>query len=171
MRPLNILALAVLASIMMPACGTKKLSERDQALQKQQQGVDLKRSELTKIAGQYLGELSSLDGTSHRVRLNLEVKDVPEAANGTDPVLIPKLLGSLRFILGDEDMGENIDAPIQSSEFLKAKNQLSIVAKHAQFGDLVMSATADGSVVDGTWNAASVSRSGNIRVIRVEVTE
>ncbi len=170
MKPIGVLVLAATLA-MLPGCGTKKLSERDQALQKQQQGVDLKRSELMQIAGQYLGDIKSTDGTVHRVRLMLEVKDVPEAREGTDPMLIPRLLGSLRFILGDEGMGENIDAPIQSSEFIKAKDQLSLVAKHNQFGELVVSAIAKDGVVSGTWNAAAVSRSGEIRVERVQAEE
>jgi hypothetical protein len=154
----------MLLACTLQGCATKKLSERDQALQKQAQGVDLKRSELTKIAGQYLGEFVSDDGIAHRVRLILEVRDVPEGGGTTDPVVVPKLLGSLRFILGNEEMGENIDAPIQSSEFIKARNQLSLVIKHVQFGELVVSGTVSEALIVGSWNASSVSRSGRIQV-------
>lgn len=160
----SLLILACVSLGLSSGCSSKKLSERDQALQKQQQGVDLKRGELARIAGQYVGSFSSNDGTSHRVRLILVVKDVPENGGNADPVLVPKLLGSLRFILGDEELGENIDAAIQSSEFIKARNQLSLVIKHVQFGEMVVSATVSGRIIVGSWNASGVSRSGQIQV-------
>jgi hypothetical protein len=148
-------------------CSTKRLSDRDKFLQEQQQGADLKRGELNTVAGEYLGELIGSDGLNHNVRLILQVKDVSETKGDADPVLIPKLLGSLRFILGNEDMNEVIDCPIKTSEYVKARGLISIVVSHAQFGELVISGTADGSTVSGTWNASSVSRNGRILVRKV----
>jgi hypothetical protein len=158
----SLLLLSVIATLSFQSCGAKRLSERDQKRQKQQQGVDLKRAELQSIAGSYLGNFLSTDGVGHRVRLILEVKDLPENSGSADPILVPKLVGSLRFILGREDLGETIDAPIQTSEYIAIKKQLSLVIRHAQFGELVMSSTVVNNRVSGTWNAASVSRSGSI---------
>ena len=148
------------------ACSSNKLSERDKFLQDQQQGIDVKKGELSSVAGEYVGTLTSSDGSIHNVKLILQVKDVPEAKGDADPVLIPKLLGSLRFIIGNEALGENIDCAIKSSEYVKARNQISLVVFHAQFNELVISATANGSQITGTWNATSVSRNGQIQVSR-----
>ena len=165
MKELRVVTMMALALSLL-ACAPKKISERDQALQKQQQGIDLKRGELNQIAGRYAGVFTSTDGISHDVRIILEVKDIPESAGGADPVLVPRLLGSFRFVLGDEDAGENVDAPIRSSEFIKAKSQLLLVVRHPQFGDLVLSTVVSGAEISGTWNAASLSRSGQVRVKR-----
>ena len=160
------LGLIAIASLSLGACSSKKLSDRDKFLQDQQQGADLKRGELSTVAGEYVGELKGTDGTVHNVKLFLQVKDVSETKGDADPVLIPKLLGSLRFILGDESNGEHIDCAIKSSEYIKASGKISIVVSHAQFGELVISGTANGRDVSGSWNASSVSRGGQINVVK-----
>ncbi len=164
MRTLFLIGLVVIQ--LGVACSSKKLSERDKFLQDQQQGMDLKKGELNVVAGEYSGTLSSGDGLTHNVKLTLQVKDVPESQQGADPVLVPKLLGSLRFVLGSEDLGETIDCAIKSSEYLKARSQISIVATHAQFNDLVLSGIVEGNQITGTWNAASVGRGGSFKVTR-----
>ena len=166
-RTLLLSSIAIFSAVN-TSCSQMKLSERDKFLQEQQQGADLKRGELMTVAGEYLGELRGSDGTLHNVRLILQVKDVTEARSGADPILVPRLLGSLRFILGNEDLGEVIDCAIRSSEYIRANNLISIVVTHAQFGELAMSGAADAASLTGTWNASSVSRSGNFNLKRVK---
>lgn len=162
------LAVVAMISVLSFGCSQMKLSERDKFLQEQQQGADLKRGELSTVAGEYKGELLGSDGTTHQVRLILQVKDVTETKGGADPILIPKLLGSLRFILGNEDLGEVIDCAIKSSEYIRSSGLISVVVSHAQFGELAMSGTANSKFLRGTWNASSVSRNGTFNLERVK---
>jgi hypothetical protein len=162
----RIVWISIITVFMGVACSSKKMSERDKFLQEQQQGMDIKKGELNLVAGEYEGTLNSTDGLVHNIKLILQVKDVPETQQGTDPILVPRLLGSLRFVLGNEDLGETIECAIKTSEYLKARNQISIVATHAQFSELVLSGVVDGNQITGTWNAASVGRAGSFKVSR-----
>ncbi len=147
-------------------CSQKKLSERDRQLQDQQQANDLKKAELSPIAGEYIGELTGANDYRQTIRLSLEVRDVPESDGKPDAILIPKLLGTLRFYFGELDSPEFIDAPVRSSEYIKARDQLSLVLEHVQFKEMVITGIADGTSITGSWNAASLGVSGAIRVQR-----
>lgn len=148
------------------ACSQKKLSERDRDLQDRQRSIDLKKAELAPLSGEYWGELSESNGYKQNVKLFLEVREVPEGDGKTDVVLVPKLLGTLRFYFGVDDSSERIDCPIASSEFIKAKSQLALLVTHAQFKEMVLTGTVDGARFYGFWNAASVGASGTIDVLR-----
>lgn len=161
-----ILSLIVFIVVPVIGCSQKKLSDRDRQLQDQQQANDLKKVELAPIAGEYTGELTGTNGYRQTIRLSLEVRDVPENDGKPDAILVPKLLGTLRFYFGEIDSTEFIDAPVKSSEYIKARDQLSLVLEHAQFKEMVITGTADGASINGSWNAASLGVSGAIRVQR-----
>ncbi len=146
------------------ACTQKKLSDRDRELQDRQQDIDIKKSELSPLAGVYYGTLTAAESFSQDVKLVLEVKDLPEGQGQTDPVLVPKLVGSLRFLYSSEEDGEYIDAPIRTAEFVKASQQLSLVVTHDQFKEMTLTGAADGLQVVGTWSAATMGVSGQIQV-------
>ncbi len=143
------------------ACSQNQMSERDLKRQQRLSTLEVKRQELTRVSGRYLGVLTKQDEYSQNVRLNLEVKDVPEVIEGEiDPVLVPKLIGTLRFLLGEDGGHEYIDAPISSSDFNAQDSGLYLVAKHDQFGDLIMQLRLDDPTLSGTWNAPSLGVSG-----------
>jgi hypothetical protein len=81
-----------------------------------------------------------------------------------DPVLVPRLIGTLRFLLGQEH--EYIDAPITSSDFNATNSILSLVAKHEQFGDLVMQLALRDRTLSGDWNAPSLGANGTIDLVK-----
>ena len=154
--------------IALSGCNQKQLSERDKSLQDRQQQRDLKKAELTPIAGTYAGELSGPNGYKQNVMLMLEVRDVAEGNDSTDTVLVPKLLGNLRFYFGRADVAEFIDAPIRSSEYVKASKQITMVVEHAQFREMSITGLADGQSVEGQWSAPSLGAGGGVKTRRVE---
>jgi len=146
------------------ACTQKKLSERDRKLQDQQQKVDLKKSELEPLTGVYMGKLLGDNDHQQNIKLTLDIREIPETAGETDPVLIPRLVGSIRFLYGSEEDNEYIDAGIKSAEFIKLTQQLSLVVAHHQFNEMVLSGKADGSQIIGQWNAATLGVQGTFTV-------
>lgn len=148
------------------ACSQTKLSDRDRELQDRQRSIDLKKGEMTPIAGEYWGELTGADGYQQNVKLFLEVREVPEGDGKTDAILVPKLLGTLRFYFGEDDPNERIDCVIKSSEYIKASERLALVIENPQFKEMVVTGAADGTQVSGVWNAASVGSSGTIKLIK-----
>jgi hypothetical protein len=146
-------------------CSQNKLSDRDVKRQQRIATLEIKRQELSRVAGRYPGTLTKRDDYTQDVRLTLEIKDVPEVQEGeVDPVLVPRLIGTLRFLLGQEH--EYIDAPITSSDFNATNSILSLVAKHEQFGDLVMQLTLRDRTLSGDWNAPSLGANGTIDLVK-----
>ena len=148
------------------ACSQNKLSDRDRELQDRQRSIDLKKGELMPLAGEYWGELTGANGYRQNVKLFLEVREVPEGDGKTDVILVPKLLGTLRFYFGEDDPNERIDCAIKSSEYIKASQRLALVIENPQFKEMVVTADADGKQVSGSWNAVSVGNSGSLELTR-----
>ncbi|MBP7843508.1 MAG: hypothetical protein KA116_01715 [Proteobacteria bacterium] len=93
--------------------------------------------------------------------LRIAVQDVPVVVEGqTDPILTPKLTGSLRFLLGNEDAGEYTDAAIDSAEYISSRKQLNLVVNHSQFSKMILNSTHNEPTLSGNWSAASVGISG-----------
>jgi len=81
-------------------------------------------------------------------------------------VLVPKLIGYLRFLYGSEEVGEYSDAPVGSAEYFAAPGRLNLVVVHSQFQDLVLNVSVQGADLVGVWSAASVGASGTLRLSR-----
>lgn len=160
------LHLILVLIVVLAGCSQKKLSDRDRELQERQQAIDVKKAELDPIAGVYEGRMTGDNEYLQDINLTLEVRNVPENDKKADPVLIPKLLGTLRFFFGSPQTGEHLDAPVASSEFVKQKGLLTIVVKNAQFNEMVIAVQADGITLNGSWSAPSLGVSGKIEARR-----
>lgn len=165
MKSKSILILSILGLSLM-ACSQQKPSDRDLARQQEINLAEVKRAELAQVEGRYVGTLLGSAGYEQPVVLNLEVRDVPEdnPGEGVDPILIPKLVGYLRFLYGNEDLGEYSDAPIRSAEYYAAQRKLNIVVVHSQFQELILNLTAQHNSASGSWGAASVGASGTVQL-------
>ena len=154
--PLTVLILPIFAL----ACSQNKLSERDLKRQEQQALMEAKKQELLAVAASYEGELTSSDGTVHDVKLNLEVKEVPEKVDGSiDPVLVPKLVGNLRFILGGGDL-DYIDFPIQKADYSVQTGVVYLVTDNPTYKELNIQAQYKDSEMSGSWIAPTWGLSG-----------
>lgn len=147
------------------------LSARDKKLEQQLSAIEIKRKELQAVAGSYVGALgknkNNRDDNNQKVELSLEVKDVPDPNDpSVDPILIPKLIGSLRFVLGNIENGEYIDCPIISSEYTANNNKLYAIVKHKQFEELTLNMIHSNQSLTGDWDAPSVGESGSITLKR-----
>ena len=162
----------LLGLLSLGACSQGKISDRDVKRQQQQDQVNLKRQELTTVAGLYRGELRNpADGVNQSVLLNLQVKDIPESSGeGVDPVIVPKIVGNLRLYYGAEDGHEYWDAAIIESEYKPAQNLISLVVQHAQFDRMILQLEVadEGKTLRGSWSANSVGRTGTISLTKEE---
>jgi hypothetical protein len=156
----------MLLCVLQVGCSQNKLSDRDRNLQDRQRSIDLKKSELMPLTGEYWGELTGANGYRQNIKLFLEVREVPEGDGKTDVVLVPKLLGTLRFYFGEDDPNERIDCAIRSSEYIKASERLALVIENPQFKEMVVTGSADGTRFSGSWNAVSVGNSGSIELTK-----
>jgi len=143
-------------------CSQQRPSERDINRQLAISRSEVKRAELNEVAGRYAGTLRSGDTYEQSVILVLQVRDVPEEnpTEGMDPVTVPKLVGYLRFLYGNEDNGEYSDAPVRDAEYYAGRKLLNVVVTHSQFQDLILNLTAQPRAATGTWSAAAVGVSG-----------
>jgi hypothetical protein len=152
------------------ACSQGKISERDMKRQQQQDQANLKRQELSTVAGAYGGELKNqADNVNMNVLLNLEVKDIPDSSvEGVDPVLIPKIVGNLRIYAGAAGGTEFWDAAIVESEYKPAQNLVSLVVQQEQFGRMILQLDIqdEGKALDGTWSANAGGKTGTVRVTK-----
>lgn len=148
------------------ACSQKKLSQRDKNLQDQQQSTDVKKSELTSLAGTYWGTFSTTNtAIDQKIKIFLEIKDVPVSKDdGSAPVLTPKLVGFLRFILGDEQAGEYRDCAISSADYVYSSKSLSIVITDEEFKELFITGNANNTDISGSWTAPTLGTSGTLFV-------
>ncbi len=142
-------------------CSQQKLNERDVKRNQEVASAEALRAEYLQVAGVYDGELLGTDGYRQDVILRIAVQDVPVVVEGqTDPILTPKLTGSLRFLLGNEDAGEYTDAAIDSAEYISSRKQLNLVVNHSQFSKMILNSTHNEPTLSGNWSAASVGISG-----------
>lgn len=157
----NLLTL-LLVTATLGACSQQKPSDRDIARQQEISLAEVKRAELAQVEGRYQGMLLGDSGFEQPVILSLQVRDIPEdnPGEGVDPILIPKLVGYLRFLYGNEDLGEYSDAPIKSAEYYSNQKKLNIVVNHSQFGDLILNLSVQNEDASGSWGAGSVGASG-----------
>lgn len=152
------------------ACSQSQISERDMKRQQQQDQANLKRQELSSVAGAYSGQLKNPgDAVNLSVLLNLEVKDIPESSGeGVDPVLVPKIVGNLRIYAGVAGGNEFWDAPIVESEYKPAQNLISLVVQQEQFGRMIVQLDVrdDGKILNGAWSANAGGKSGTLYVAK-----
>lgn len=160
----------LLAVISLGACSQGKISERDMKRQQQQDQANLKRQELTTVAGKYIGQLRNpADNVDMDVLLDLEVKDLPESTTeGVDPVLVPKIVGTLRIYAGAAGGTEFWDAAIVESEYKPAQNLISLVVQQDQFGRMILQLDVkdEGKVLSGTWAANASGKTGTVYVTK-----
>ncbi len=155
----------ICAVLLLGACTGKKLSDRDQKLQQQKSQGEAKKQELAVVGGQYHGQLKSDAGLEQAILLNLEIKEVPESQEGSvDPVLVPKIVGYLRFLYGGVNTDEYVDCIIKQADYRGQSQDLYLVVNHAQFGDLNIEGKRNENVLQGRWKAAQVGASGTIQV-------
>lgn len=153
--------------IFLGACSQGKISERDIKRQQQQDQVSLKKQELESVSGTYSGLLKNEAGTDRDVILKLEVKDVAsQPAGGVDPVVVPKLVGFLRFQFGGSDSKEYIDAPLSETEFNLSQSTVYAVATHPQFDRMILRLEFEEPKLVGTWSASAVGASGTLDLSR-----
>ncbi len=154
-------------SLILNACSQKKMSDRDRKLQERQQSIDVKKNELTPLAGVYFGLLTGVNDYKQNIKLTLEIKEVPESENKTDSTIIPKFGGSLRFLYGPENLNEYVDCSIKSAEYNKLTQQLTVIVTNHQFNELILSGTLNDSIsLNGSWSASSVGVSGKFELIK-----
>lgn len=162
------LRLAILLSLAACSQGTP-LTEREQRREAEKHAAATKRRELDEVAGVYQGQLTSPTGVNQFVILNLEVKELPDATReGVDPVLVPKIVGHLRFQFGPADSKEYLDAPVSESEYAPSSRTIHLVVNHAQFDRMIlqMQLSPEGRSLSGTWNAETVGLKGDLSVER-----
>lgn len=148
-------------------CSQQKLNERDVKRNQEVATAEALRAEYQQVAGVYDGELLGTDDYQQDVVLRIAVQDVPVDAEGqTDPVLTPKLTGSLRFLIGSEEAGEYTDAAIESAEYISSRKQLNLVVNHSQFNKMILNLTLNEPTLSGNWSAASVGVSGTTALQR-----
>lgn len=160
--------LAILFSLAACSQGSQ-LTEREQRREAEKYAAATKRRELDEVAGVYQGQLTSPTGVNQFVILNLEVKDLPDATReGVDPVLVPKIVGHLRFRFGGADSKEYIDAPVIESDYAPSTRTVHLVVNHAQFDRMIlqMQLSPEGRILNGTWNAETVGLKGDLNVER-----
>ncbi len=149
------------------ACSQQKLNERDVKRNQEVAAADALRAEYQAVAGTYDGALVGSNDYLQAVVLRIAVQDVPVEAEGqTDPVLTPKLIGTLRFLIGNEEAGEFTDGAIESSEYIFSRRQLNLVVNHSQFNKMILNLTLNDSVLSGSWSASSVGVSGTTALQR-----
>lgn len=164
----SLVVLAALLCFTFSSCSQKKLSERDRKLQERQQSIDVKKNELAPLVGTYYGQLKGADDYKQNIKLVLEVKDVPESDGQADPILIPKLVGNLRFVYGLQDSDEYIDSAIKSAEYNASTRQLTLVVTHQQFNEMHLSGVVNSSLISGNWSASSLGVRGDFQVNKEE---
>ena len=148
------------------SCSQKKLSEQELRRQQELLTADKIRAELEQVAAVYEGNIESSSGLNQKIRLIMNVRDVPVVVEGSpDPVLTPRLVGNLRFIY-NEQANEYIDAPIKAAEFLRTRSSLNLIVSHSQFGELTFNYLVEPGDLTGIWNAPSVGVSGTSKVRR-----
>lgn len=153
----------VIALFALAACTQGKISERELRRQQQTDQANLKRQELESVAGAYRGTLKNDSGYNQTVLLNLDVKDLPkETEDSVDPILVPKLVGGLRFQFGGDDSREYVDAGIDDSDYSPSRKTIVLVVKHQQFDRMILRLEVIGDhTLEGTWTAATVNASGS----------
>lgn len=160
----------LLGLLSLGACSQGKISDRDVKRQQQQDQANLKRQELSTVAGAYKGQLRNpADSVNQSILLNLQVKDIPDSTGeGVDPVMVPKIVGNLRLYFGEEDGHEYWDAPIIESEYKPAQNLISLVVRHDQFDRMILqlNVTDDGKTLSGSWSANASGKSGTVSVTK-----
>ncbi len=160
-------SILILSSILLAACSQKKLNERDIKRNQEVATAEAQRTEYQAVAGVYDGKLLGSDDYQQEIVLRLAVQDVPVDEEGqADPVLTPKLTGTLRFLIGSEDSGEYTDAAIESAEYIATRKQLNLVLNHAQFNKMVMNLTLNTTVLSGNWGASTVGASGTVEITK-----
>lgn len=161
----QLLGLLIISLLAGSACSPKTMSQRDLQKQKDAGAAETKKTELEGVAGKYIGELRGDDDYQQRIRLTLEVRSVPVQQEGSvDPIMVPKLLGGVRFILGSEEAQEFIDLTIKEGEFVKPTDHIELLMSHDEVGDLFMSVDRkkDGKQLTGTWRAPKQGLEGTI---------
>ncbi len=161
------LVFIILSLGLLTAC-EEQLSERDVKMQQQLNQNEVKRKELLQVSGKYMGLFNEGSRGEQNIKLEMEVKDLPAAGDtSVDPILYPTLVGHLRMILGDEELGEYIDCPIQKSEYVASNKRLHLIVSNEQFKEMdLMLSQVQGSLLQGTWTAPAVGQSGKASLVR-----
>lgn len=161
-----LLAVAVAFSAM--GCAKKKMSDRETTREQARIDAEAKRQELSPAAGVYRGTLT-YGQLAQDVTLTLDLKDMPDPDTGQiDPVLVPVLAGSLRLTFGSTDTGEHISWSIAKADFSAASDKIDLVLVNETFKELLVTLNRSGDALAGTWNATTLSSSGDIALTRAD---
>ena len=149
-------------------CASDSLSERDQKLNQRREAAERKRNELLLVSGEYSGTFKHSTGTTQRVCLNLEIKDIPEAIDGElDPIMIPTLSGSLRFNYGScIDSHLYISFAILKADYNPSTQRLDIVVENSEYKQILISFKNEESTLKGAWTAQHLGASGTADLSR-----
>jgi hypothetical protein len=163
---IKFLSLTLLAAFfsLSTSCARKKMSDRDSKREQVRNTADAKRKELSPAAGVYRGFLKQA-GLNQDITLSLEIKDIPDTTTGeVDPVLVPILTGSLRLTFGSTETGEFYSYGIQKADFDANRKKVDIVVNNEQLKQIVMSLEQSSDGFAGTWNAPTLSASGEVEL-------
>lgn len=172
-KPFNFALLLLVFISLMSACSRQGMSERDKRREQTRINNEIKKRELAKVGGRYLGVLKSANSNSaQRVILELDVKELPESSqdnSSPDAILTPKLSGAVRFDYGEDASGqkETVVFGLTQSEFDNAANRLNLVSNNEDFKDLLFSLTSEGDGLAGNWTSPQSSMSGEAKFVRI----
>lgn len=148
-------------------CSKKKLTDRESKKEQQRATAHQKKKELDGIAGVYAGTLQS-SGKSRDLLLTLQIAEVPDTTEGTiDPVMIPKLTGSLKLLFGPLTQGEFYTFAVTTSEFDSKSGKLDLTLNNEVFKDLSLTVLkkSEDSLV-GTWVAPTLAANGDLTFVK-----
>ena len=150
------------------SCARKKMSDRDSKREQVRSTADAKRQELALAAGLYRGFLKQ-NGVDQDITLKLEIKDIPDTSTGeVDPILVPILTGSLRLTFGSTETGEYYSYAIEKADFDPNRKKVDLVVNNEHFKQIVLSLEQFGDGFVGTWNAPTLSSSGETELHKAE---
>ncbi len=150
------------------SCARKKMSDRDSKREQVRSTADAKRHELALAAGLYRGFLKQ-NGVDQDITLKLEIKDIPDTSTGeVDPILVPILTGSLRLTFGSTEDGEYYSYGVEKADFDPNRKKVDLVVNNGQFKQIVLSLEQSGDGFVGTWNAPTLSASGEAELHKAE---
>lgn len=149
-------------------CGKKKLSDRQIRREQIRVNAEAKRAELSKVAGQYSGELVQQDGSKQAVALTLEVKDVAYDEDGQiDSLMVPSLAGYFNFASWlVADGNKALGFAVERAEYDGKSSALSLSVTNETYKSIIMDLRLADNVLTGGWTAPNISTSGTVRLVR-----
>lgn len=150
-------------------CSQGSLSDRDARLEQLRLQADAKRRELQQVSGDYSGQSTQTNGTTHEILFNLAIKDTPTVVEGIpEPVLMPDLTGSFKFYIGPVGGPEYFVVAIEKAGYNVNQGLVEIVASNPEYHDFLISLKRTEPELKGDWSAPGVALSGTMSLKRIQ---